>query len=374
MVWNGETALNFSKLDKEHKIIEITSCEELKLLADKVNAGEEYDGYEISLEKHLDMGARERKGSWDNEQNISVNWTSIGKTLENQLICKSINGKGNIIRGLYVKSTEKYAGIIGNTTAEVKNITIKDSYIEGATGTAGIVGTLRGGSINNCKNINTDVVLIEGDYQGVGGIVGQASDNLSIINCINSGNILGKGINTKHGYIDTGVGGILGLGMSNVEINNCENSGTIEGKGERTGGIVGSLNDDCIIQNCKNKGDIKSDEGNIGGIAGVNSDKIKINNCENIGKVEGKGNRVGGILGCFYINSIIENCKNKGNVIGIDGVGGILGSCRSNNQINYCENIGTIEGRRDVNGIVGDMGDNCIVTHSNNTGIIIEEQ
>lgn len=235
MVWTGNVAGSFSNIDEENKIINIENGEELKLLSNKVNSGEKYDNYEININKHIDMGARPDGENWNNEENNAVNWVSIGSTLENQLMCKTINGNNKIIRGLYSKSTEKYMGLFGNVSGNVKNFIVKDSYLEGATGIAAIVGTLRSGSLENCKNINTTIVLIEGEYQGCGGIVGQAVDNSKIINCENRGNIFGNGKKIEYG--DNYAGGIIGW-IDTITLKNSYNVGNVE-KNQFSGGIVG---------------------------------------------------------------------------------------------------------------------------------------
>ena len=369
MVWDGGIADDFSEMNENDKIINITSCEELKLLANKVNSGEKYNDYEINITKNLDMGARPNDTSWDNEENSNVNWISIGNTLENQLECKEINGNNKIIRGLYSKTEEKYTGLFGNVSCEVKNFIVKDSYIEGATGVAAIVGTLRGGSIDNCKNINTTVVLIEGDYQAPAGIVGQAVDNSIITNCENSGNIIAKG--KRISGDECAAGGIIGLAMNNITITNCKNYGTIEGTGEVMGGIVGYINSNFNIQNCTNEGKVKG-EGNIAGILGyvTESGNNIIKNCQNSGEISGR-NGVAGIISTTN-NTSIEKCCNT-NLINVSGEnsGGIVSELKENSVINNCYNIGKISGRTTVGGIAGYVYSNSTIKNSYNIGKIV---
>lgn len=369
MVWDGSVAEDFSDINKNDKIINITSCKELKLLANKVNSGEKYNDYEINITKNLDMGARPNDVGWDNEENSNVNWISIGNILENQLECKVINGNNKIIRGLYSKTTEKYAGLFGNISSDVKNFIVKDSYIEGATGVAAIVGTLRGGSIDNCKNINTTVVLIEGDYQAPAGIVGQAVDNSIITNCENSGNIIAKG--RKISSNETcAAGGIVGLAMNNITITNCKNYGTIEGTGDVLGGIVGYLNSNFNIQNCTNEGKVKGED-ELAGILGYvyESGNNIIKNCRNLGEISGK-NGAGGITS-IAINTTIEKCFNTNSInVSNENAGGIVARLKDNSVIDNCYNIGKISGGTTIGGIAGDVYSNSSIKNSYNIGKI----
>lgn len=86
-------------------------------------------------------------------------------------------GNNYTVRGVYVNRTADYNGIFGNSNM-IQNLTIKDSYVVGTTATGGIVGNA--GTVKNCHNINTTVMLVKGNYQCVGGIVGQVRNNQSM--------------------------------------------------------------------------------------------------------------------------------------------------------------------------------------------------
>ena len=119
---------------------------------------------------------------------------------------------------------------------------------------------------------------------GIGGIVGETTDNSIISKCYNEGEIgiLGKDID------EFNVGGITGaIGTSTVS--QCFNKGKINGKGA-IGGIVGLMGwrTTALIENCYNTGSITSITGRTGGIGSVadNTTKSEIKNSYNIGKVE----------------------------------------------------------------------------------------
>ena len=138
---------------------------------------------------------------------------------------------------------------------------------------------LRGGEIKNCHNINTTVILKEGENYTVGGIVGQAGGNVS--NCSNSGTIQGKGVSSSS---NTQVGGIVGLLKGNLS--NCSNSGTVTGAGARVGGIIGTASEEITIKNCNNTGSVTGGT-YVGGIAGYVGNGGNVSFCSNKGKIEG---------------------------------------------------------------------------------------
>ena len=118
---------------------------------------------------NLDLGSRAENGNWKTEANDKRNWIAIGKTSAN-LLKGTFEGNNYTIRGVYVNDESDYNGVFGNTST-VANLTVKNSYIEGGICTAGIVGSTRTGNVENCHNVNTTVVLKEGNYYSVGGVV-----------------------------------------------------------------------------------------------------------------------------------------------------------------------------------------------------------
>lgn len=314
--WDGTSTKPTNMTNNE---IHIYKASELKWVQEEIAEGTTFEGYTIYLENNLDLGARESVGDtkqekWKTEANKLVKWTPIGKTKELALKAK-FEGNDHIIKGVYVEETTNFNGIFGRVANTVQNLIIKNSYIEGASCTGGIVG-ITDYDVINCHNVDTTVVLIEGENnQTVGGVVGLI--NGDITNCTNSGNIFGHGMFA---------GGIVGA-SNERNITNCTNSGNIFGYGMDTGGIVGSSTGN--IANCINSGNIfneKNTEGKsfCGGIVGGSVSAI-IKECYNIGNIEATGRRVGGIVGCFAIaessgittsNSYLEKCYNRGSVKG----------------------------------------------------------
>ncbi len=155
----------------------------------------------IYLMNDLDLGAR-----FDENGNLTlgVEWTPVGMKKENILL-GTFEGNNHYIQGVYVNADNLFCGIFGNINT-IKNLTVKNSYIEGKGCTGGIAGAVRGGTIENCHNIGTTVILKEGDNNTVGGVVAQ-SQATKIVNCTNTGNIYAYGRGSSNDY--TQAGGIV---------------------------------------------------------------------------------------------------------------------------------------------------------------------
>ena len=335
----------------------IKTPEEFKYFADFVNgklSEEEKAGLSIgettivNLENHIDLGARQENGT----KTRGTNWDSIGKTKE-VMFSGIFEGNNNIIRGIYIDEIENCTGLFGRIN-EIKNLTIKDSYITGGTGIGGIVGL--GNIVENCHNENTTVVLKEGNHWTIGGIVGQI--NNKIIKCSNTGTIIANGKNSDNGIIQCG--GVIGASSSKNEIiiSNCSNKGKITGKGNIVGGIVGNAQILTTTQECENTGTVTGEGENTGGIIGQNSGNIE--KCQNKGKILGQKDRIGGITGGTGPDTIIKECENEGTITGEGNyVGGIAGICFGNIEKSKNQEMVIGKGER-VGGITGGTGAKAI--------------
>lgn len=154
------------------------------------------------------------------------------------------------------------------------------------------------GFVGNFKNCyNTGDVNDNSNYMG--GFVGLSENGTAELyhsyeNCYNSGKV----ISYSTGGIADGFGGFAGT-MYNVNVLiNCKNTGKVVGVTYRAaGGLIGRAADNIQIMNCENSGDlyIAALESNrkynyspvVGGICGVqgNGSQIVIKNSKNTGKV-----------------------------------------------------------------------------------------
>ena len=191
----------------------------------------------IYLMNDLNLGA-----TFDSTGNLisGEQWIPIGATKDKTML-GTFEGNNHYICGVYINRNEKFNGIFGNCNS-IKNLTIKNSYIEGLNCTGGIAGVARKGTVENCHNNNTTVVLKKGSNRTAGGIVGQfgnTENNLSYSNlseCYNSGNIIAKDLS------DMEAGGIIGTirnrGREDI-ITRCYSKGNIINAKEKCGAIIG---------------------------------------------------------------------------------------------------------------------------------------
>ena len=244
------------------------------------------------------------------EQTTNLNmsaywWDAIGYS-SSYYFGGHYNGGGFTIAGLYTEagttSSYSYQGLFGyikGTTsnfAEIHDVGIIDSNIQGYRYIGGIAGYAYSSTITNCYNTGS----VTGPSY-VGGIAGYASRGTSITNCYNTGSVTGS-----NNY----VGGIAGYAYSSSTITNCYNTGSVTGSNDYVGGIAGDAYSSTSITNCYNTGSVTGSS-YVGGIAGYASQGTSITNCYNTGSVTGSS-YVGGIAGYTY-SSTITNCYWGGN-------------------------------------------------------------
>lgn len=264
--WDGKTiAGGFAAGDgTQDNPFQIETAAQLAYFAKTVNEGTWYDGKYIILKNNIDLNNQE--------------WTPIG--IYRNSFRGNFDGRNHTVTGMLISnSSADYVGLFGectrhNINSAIKNITVKDSTIQGKSFVGAIVGRAVEINIENCR---------------------------SIANTINS---------------EKNVGGICGYfgGYSGGKVSQCYNSSEVRGK-MSAGGIAGS-GDRCTAENCLNTGEITVTTTQYtstgGGIFGSFSDIIAsatITACVNLGKVSG-GESFGGIVGSIESKSTghISNC------------------------------------------------------------------
>ena len=271
-VWDGMTASEFAGgTGEENDHYQISTAAQLAYLAQKVNAGEAYRYKYIVLTADIDLANKE--------------WTPIG--IYRNSFQGNFDGRNHTVTRMRISnSSMDYGGLFGecrrhNINSAIKNITVKNSDINGKRFVGAIVGRAEGINIENCR---------------------------SIANTINS---------------EKNVGGICGYfgGNPGGKVSQCYNSSKVTGD-DSAGGIAG-IGDRCTAENCLNTGEIKvttrQDESTGGGIFGFFNDSIasaSITACVNLGKVSG-GASFGGIVGRTDSKSTghISNCYYNMDVI-----------------------------------------------------------
>lgn len=153
------------------------------------------------------------------------------------------NGKTITFVGNYTGDTWA-KGLFGGIGGYVHDLTLRGTI----TTEKGKIGSLAAVAITGAKieNVTSYVNITAGNNQ-VGGIIGYIeSDNVSIKNCKNYGNITAREL----------VGGILGGGYKNTEFINCENHGAITATSKSAGGITGEKFAIATLTNCTNTGTV----------------------------------------------------------------------------------------------------------------------
>lgn len=171
------------------------------------------------------------------QSNSLRKWSPIG-TSDNSYTGQ-FDGRGHTISGIYFSdSTADNVGLFGYTRggADIYNVGIVNSYIEGKNCVGGILGR------NNNSGVNIQHCFSEATVignEGVGGIEGSTYGG-KIINCYNAGSVTGSKF----------VGSIRGRNTnSSGAMNNCFNVGEVIGTGtDNIGGIRGDGNG--TISNC----------------------------------------------------------------------------------------------------------------------------
>ena len=271
--WDGTTIADgfAAGTGTENDPYQINTAEELAYFAKTVNEGQPYNGLYIVLKNDLNLNNKE--------------WTPIG-TDSNPFRGNFDGGNHTVTRMQISNSSVDYVGLFGECTrynvySAIKNITVKDSVINGKSYVGAIVGYAKDIDIENCRSIGN---TINGE-RNVGGIFG---------------------------YFGGNPGG---------KVSRCYNSSKVTGK-KSAGGIAG-MGDRCTAENCLNTGEIevttKQDKSTGGGIFGFFDDSIapaSITACVNLGKVSG-GLSFGGIVGSTDSESTghISNCYYNMDVI-----------------------------------------------------------
>lgn len=155
------------------------------------------------------------------------------------------NGKTITFVGNYTGDTWA-KGLFGGIGGYVHDLTLRGTI----TTETGKIGSLAAMATTSARIENvTSYVNITASNNQVGGIIGYIeSDNVTITNCKNYGNITAREL----------VGGILGGGYKNTAFIGCENHGEITATSKNAGGIVGEKYASATLTGCANYGTVKA--------------------------------------------------------------------------------------------------------------------
>ncbi len=230
----------------------------------------------------------------------------------------------------------EYSGTFDGSGFTLRNLTIIGQA------PLGLVGSLdRDGTI---KNLTLENVFVEGDLNGIGGLVGK-NDGL-VANCECTGVVTG----------DEYVGGLVGRNYQG-HVSNCSSTATVTGN-NYVGGIVGSNSISGYISNCSSTATVTGDS-RVGGVVGRSSGDV-INGHSNA-TVSGDEFRIGGIVG--WNVGDVTNCYSTGSVNGYMYIGGLVGDNRGSIAMSY--STGSVTGEDRVGGLAGyNLSENAVITAS----------
>jgi len=295
----------------------ISTADDLYLFAQLVNSGESYANAKLTAdvvinENVLDENGNLNKGNFrewypiadkNNYERVSSSYTEYNGIFD---------GQNYSVSGLYYSSADNYRhdsgiGLFGTIgTGTVKNVAIKDSYINACYHIGSICGYLHNGSVLNCSS----KAVLNGS-SSVGGLVG-CCDKKNMIyakGCDFSGKV----------FAVSKAGGIIGASNYFADISYCSNYGEINITNSNAGGIIGSLGDTAqksSISCCVNFGNVNTASSSYSYIGGIASSvaNTEIVNCLNAGAVtassDGSFIGCGGICGYGY--GIFGNCLSVG--------------------------------------------------------------
>ena len=342
----------------EDGIYRISNAGQLFWFAELVNGGEnEYNGdngdvYNAVLTADI---------------TIDADWTPIGLYTDARTYVRysgTFDGAGHTIYGLnydntaYNGRTAAFIGVL-DTNGTVKDLTIAEATINGATEIGGIVAH-NYGTVSECA--------ISGSVTGIGATGGIVCRNMAegmVEFCTNEAVVTGAT-----------TGGIVA--ENNGTIDSCSNAGVVSGTNS-VGGIVG-MNDGGVYYSM-NTANVTASGSHVGGVAG-NHNGGEITDSGNLGDVTGASDYIGGVAGACVGAKLLE-CYNTGAVTGAEkseAVGGVVGAIDGSNTeaalINNCYNTGKVNGRGWVGGIAGISGyqktpKTVEVKNSYNTGSVV---
>lgn len=212
------------------------------------------------------------------------------------------------------QSTQGTAALVGyGKNIYIENCSVKDSNVSNDVlrTTGGLVGNLNGGSISECKVINTKVngILSEGLLSGVIDTVGNLKTGPIVVdNAVKDVYVQG---NVKGQDGSKFTGGLVGNSVdSNISNAIVGKDSIIEGD-SNVAGIVGENRGD--IKNCFNSAKIVGKEYVAGIATGIGTELVKIENCYNLGEVDAKDNtdKMGALT---YADNKIFNVANSYNL------------------------------------------------------------
>ena len=208
----------------------ITTAQQLKQLADEVNAGDSKSGKTYLLANDIDLSVYP---NWAPIGTLNQNWPEVSRPFSGVF-----DGQNHTISNLTCTSvTNGYVGLFGNFDGTVQNLILRDAQItvEGYQAAALVCENYKG-RVLNCA-------MIGGSVKGknvVGGVV--CYNRGTVENCYVTGDVT-----SLSGGRVSYAGGVVGFNYMTGTVRSCYAAGRVE-SAERACGVVGGNYG--TVQNC----------------------------------------------------------------------------------------------------------------------------
>ena len=230
--------------------IYITTAQQLKQLADEVNAGDSKSGKTVLLMNDIDLS-------------VYPNWSPIGTLKPNTSqvsypFSGVFDGQNHTISNLTCTSvTNGYAGLFGNFDGTVQNLILRDAQITVEGQAAAVVCENYKGQVLNCA-------MIGGSVKGksvAGGVV--CYNRGTVENCYATGDVT-----SLSGGRICYAGGVVGYNYREGTVQSCYAAGRVESEKHAGGAVGGNYG---TVQNCVALGQSVSAQGHAHRVVGENS-------------------------------------------------------------------------------------------------------
>ena len=229
--------------------IYITTAQQLKQLADEVNAGDSKSGKTVLLMNDIDLSVYP---NWSPIGTLNMNWSDVSRPFSGVF-----DGQNHTISNLTCTSaTNGYAGLFGNFDGTVQNLILRDAQITSELNAGAVVSNNYGGRVLNCA-------MIGGSVKGksiAGGVV--SYNRGTVENCYATGDVT-----SLSGSWICYVGGVVGYNYMNGTVQSCYAAGRVESEKHAGGAVGGNYG---TVQNCVALGQSVSAQGDAHRVVGEN--------------------------------------------------------------------------------------------------------
>ncbi len=229
--------------------IYITTAQQLKQLADEVNAGDSKSGKTVLLMNDIDLSVYP---NWSPIGTLNQNWSDVSRPFSGVF-----DGQNHTISNLTCTSaTNGYAGLFGNFDGTVQNLILRDAQITSESNAGAVVSNNYGGRVLNCA-------MIGGSVKGksiAGGVV--SYNRGTVENCYATGDVT-----SLSGSWICYVGGVVGYNYRTGTVQSCYAAGRVESEKHAGGAVGGNYG---TVQNCVALGQSVSAQGDAHRVVGEN--------------------------------------------------------------------------------------------------------